>query len=304
MGPDEVCLPCAPSNQQQPAQNGYRPQLQLQEDVDGVCTDAGSFMLQCDINRPEEAEVVLEDSWEADDVKEECGRRGIRCTELTSEALRAMDTQQFISSTFLCDTAVIHTHLRRAGLHHNVPDTYPDEFKSLYHRTIKTSVLDQIKQSDLPLFVKPRTNDKVFDGMVIRSLDQLPPPEEVSPSTRIYTSEVVGFGAEHRLFVGGGRLYGIGLRLSGQGEDLESSLKAFAEAIVELAGNVFVVVDVGFVESRGGWAVVEANPPFALDDCGLGIRPYMQYCMDACHSFRAKYEVPEEPPPRIINFIR
>ena len=46
-------------------------------------------------------------------------------------------------------------------------------------------------------------------------------------------------------------------------------------------------MDVGLLAGAGGqWAVVEVNPPFALDDHGLRIGAYCQYCADACRWIR------------------
>ena len=51
--------------------------------------------------------------------------------------------------------------------------------------------------------------------------------------------------------------------------------------ILAASGGCYFAVDVAFCAGLNDYAVVEVNPPFALDDCGISIAVYCQYCIDA-----------------------
>ena len=69
--------------------------------------------------------MLLEDTWEASDIIEECSRLQIACSELTAGAMFNYDSELFIQHTFMCDTAIVHKHLKLLSLESKVPDTYP-----------------------------------------------------------------------------------------------------------------------------------------------------------------------------------
>jgi len=257
--------------------------------------------------------VLLEDTWEASDVVEECGRRGVPCRELTVEALEAVEAAAFVRCTYMCSTELVQAKLREAGMVGKVPSTYPDQLRSLFHRAIQTRQLMSIQPSELPLFVKPTGNDKAFDGRVVRDAEALRSvvdecagggggcaSADSAGGKEVYTAEVVTFACEHRLFIGQGRLYGTG-KIRNDGTDAGGSLSppsATVDRVLSLCGDSFWAVDVGFIVKEdepaaaaagvgpdgapGTWALVEVNPPFSLDDHGLPIEPYVQYCVDAC----------------------
>jgi hypothetical protein len=256
-----------------------------------ICTDPGDFLLSLDkrTTSGDPLKVLLEMAWEADDVKEECARLEIPCVEMSEEELRALDTSRFIYSTFLCDMGIVLAQLRKAGMAHLIPDKYPPEFAPFYRRFIQEKRLGLLQASDLPMFVKPRGHHQTSDGMIIRSMDQLPLPHMTN--TLCYTAEVVDFGAKYRLFVGKNRIYGTGLLVAGkEPEDNGESLSAFTDCVVKQSCGYYAV-DVAYLETQNTWAVVEVNPPFAMDDCGVDIQSYMQFCIDTCENIRAsRYE--------------
>jgi len=263
--------------------------------------------------------VLLEDTWEADDVVEECGRRGVSCRELTVAELEVYDARAFVcESVFMCNTDLVQTKLRSLspGLFAEVvPDTYPHELHELLRRDIARRELGSVQDSELPLFVKPVSNDKAFDGRVVADVEQLSDlraevcdllhgrlgdaSEAEVAALQVYAAAPVHFQAEFRLFVGGGRMY-CGAKnesyLIRRDADVEAKDLAppedFMRKVVEACpSDVFWVVDVGFMVQPTGsavWAVVEVNPPFSLDDHGLPIKPYMDYCIDACAWIKSK----------------
>eukprot|EP00933_Yihiella_yeosuensis_P022913 TRINITY_DN17937_c0_g2_i1.p1 TRINITY_DN17937_c0_g2~~TRINITY_DN17937_c0_g2_i1.p1 ORF type:complete len:308 (+),score=44.27 TRINITY_DN17937_c0_g2_i1:61-984(+) len=284
--------------------------------------------------------VLLEDTWEADDVKEECARLDIPCSELTVEDLEAYDPHKFIfESVYMCDTAIVQQKLKAVSSTYDVnyldkvPSTYPDLLRTLMFRKIVKSSISDLKEKLLgskklceesefvkfPIFVKPVSNDKAFDGGVLRCEEDLQTLVERDTdsgsenSIEIWLAEVVHFVSEYRLFVGSGKCYGRGkiqeksaelIRMRDQAEKsggkernlLETAMsdgpsEEFIESILENLEGEFMAIDVGLMvkgesavmeEGSICWSVVEVNPPFALDDHGLDIESYCQYCIDAC----------------------
>jgi len=245
------------------------------------------------LESPVLADVLLEDTWEGSDIMEECARRGIPCQELTVDALAKYDPTMFVQHTFMCNTEIVQKHLRSAGLAYKVPDTYPAELESLLQRRIEHRKLHKVAEGDLPLFIKPTSNDKAFDGVVVRDAEHLQSIRDDARSAddvEVYISETVTFLVEYRLFLGGGKIYGMGEHYLRDG-DRSAGVPAvnFVQEVLACVGDAFMAVDVGLMTKDGQcevceavWAVVEVNPPFALDDCGLAIEPYVQFCADAC----------------------
>ncbi|CAD7935062.1 unnamed protein product [Amoebophrya sp. A25] len=312
--------------------------------------------------------VLLEDSWEAEDVLEECRRVGIACVELTPAELENKSADEFVKeSCFMCSTEIVQRQLRKffhqaADLEEIgvVPCTYPAEFFSsstsasstsasaaaslaeegennLFNRKISKRMLSSLcaEHEELPLFVKPASNDKLFDGGVVRDAEDLARiweqvrsasdgtggrggaarevdhapvgRDEERTNCEVYTAAVVRFVVEYRLFIGSGRLYGDAgkfykiraAREMEQKGDLPIPPAAFLEDILRCVGpERFWVVDVGMMmfttevgedtsNTTKKWGVVEVNPPFSLDDHGLPIEPYCQYCQDACEWIRS-----------------
>lgn len=189
----------------------------------------------------------------------------------------------------MCNTSIVQAHLGKVGCACLVPDTYPKQLEPFYKRSISECLLKEVNESRLPLFVKPATNDKAFDGMVMETMDDMP---EGLGDAKVYVSEVVRFsGPEHRLFLGGGRLYAIGVRDTGVGSTSDANsveCKQLIQSIISALGDLYCAVDIRFIAQAGHerWAVVEVNPGFSLDDCGIGIEVYVNYCIDSCQWLR------------------
>jgi hypothetical protein len=259
--------------------------------------------------------VLLEDTWEADDVKEECMRLNVPCEEMTVRELDECDALEFSQCTYMCNTELVQRKLREVGLLHKVPSTYPDTLRGLLGRSVEQRALKDLTLSNLPIFVKPVSNDKSFDGRVVTDGGGLVGLREEAQDAAclVWVAERVSFLVEHRLFVGDGVLYGMG-RIQGT-RDAVPSESFVKEVLACCESGVFWAVDVGLMirplggagvgAGRGGgqnkdreqeqereqeecWAVVEVNPPFALDDHGLAIEAYCRYCQDACTWIRCR----------------
>jgi hypothetical protein len=90
---------------------------------------------------------------------------------------------------------------------------YPECLKDFYGREIKKTSLNKIKVEDLPIFIKPADDVKLFTGFVLgknstlRDINMYYP--DVDPNTPVYTSEPINIISEYRCFVHKGNLVGI-----------------------------------------------------------------------------------------------
>jgi len=226
--------------------------------------------------------VLLEDTWGATDIINYCKDKNIECIVLSESDL--MKREDFFESIYFCSTDIISKKLEEKGRLDLIPDTYDKIYTDFYHRTInKVMFSDIIKELDghKEIFVKPVTNNKLFDGKVITSMDDFEMFGETAPSldTYVYRSDVVEILSEARLLIGNGRLYGHS-HISKQEND--SYLKNLnIEKLIELTGDKFVCIDIGMIPSDK-WIIIEINPPYALDDYQIPLENYMEFCIDAC----------------------
>mmetsp|Transcript_51852 Transcript_51852/g.91098 ORF Transcript_51852/g.91098 Transcript_51852/m.91098 type:complete len:226 (-) Transcript_51852:142-819(-) len=178
------------------------------------------------------------------------------------------------------DTAIIQKLVDRSV----VPDTYPDCFRPLYHRSIVQGIFKDIGSAALPYFVKPAKGHKAFDARVVWTDEDKERVADEASDEPVYVCEAVEFVCEHRLFLGPGRVWGT-REYSDHvlGEEVIASTPVPAEFIDQVTRCNelgFVVVDVGLTKD-GMWCIVEANPPFALSSYGLDICVYVEYCCAA-----------------------
>jgi hypothetical protein len=129
----------------------------------------------------------------------------------------------------------------------------PSEFLK---RQITQHALSENSVITFPSFVKPVV-PKQFRGAVYQSSGELAAEcRDLSPDTALFVSEPVTFAAEARAFVLDGRELDAAV-YEGKGE--ASGAAAFVTALTyAMLLPRTVVVDVGFIDSRG-WAVIEFN---------------------------------------------
>jgi len=230
--------------------------------------------------------VLLEDTWEAEDIKQYCRLHNYECRELSVDCLMSYDSNEFLSCVYFCNTDIVQHHLKNLNLQHIVPNTYEEKYTEFFKRNIKKRVFGSITEDELPLFIKPTTKDKVFDGQILHPyhtfqcsfvdtfLGKLPLKDDI-----VYTSKVVTFVSEHRLLIGKNKLYGIGFM---SGINMKDILPTkFVNKLVEITDD-FRCVDVGYAKELKCWVVVEINPAFSLDDYDIDIEDYMNFCIDSC----------------------
>lgn len=231
--------------------------------------------------------VLLEDSWEADDVIQYCKDRNIECVVLSPAEILKRD--DFFESVYLCGTDTVRRKLEEKGRLDLIPDTYENIYSEFFHRRINKvlfgNIIKELESKDgrKEIFVKPITNDKSFDGKVISCIDDFEMYGESKPNedTIVYTSEVVKFVSEVRLLIGNGKLYGHGHICKAKSDLYLKEMNI--QKLIDLTGNNFRCIDIGMVMKPAyRWMIIEINPPFALDDHQIPLADYMEFCIDAC----------------------
>jgi len=231
--------------------------------------------------------VLLEDSWEANDVIQYCAERNMECIVLSPSELIKRD--DFFESVYLCGTDTVRKKLEEIGRTDLIPDTYESVYSDLFYRKIeKVPFGNIVKELELKdgrkeIFVKPIKNDKSFDGKVISSADDFEIYGEAKPTndTIVYTSEVVKFVSEVRLLIGNGKLYGHGHICKAKTDLYLKEMDI--QKLIDLTGKEYRCIDIGLVmKPVYKWQIIEINPPFALDDHQIPLNDYMEFCIDAC----------------------
>lgn len=85
---------------------------------------------------------------------------------------------------------------------------YPDELQNFMGRHIWVTELENLYNEKFPLFVKP-LEEKIAQGLVIHSCDELREYDNLDGKTKMICSEVVNFISEWRCFVRYGEIVGL-----------------------------------------------------------------------------------------------
>jgi hypothetical protein len=219
-----------------------------------------------------ETKVLLEDSWEAEDIVQYCNTHHIKCYVLSPEQITSLSKEEFMQYVPFCSTDIVRKHVQP-------PDTYEEIYRPYFYREIKKVPFSEIVHG---MFVKPIGNDKSFDGQVYYDNDCFlgPLPDA---QTEVYGCEGMKVLSEYRLLIGKHRLYGQGYMSGARIDDLLP--KSMIEELVNLTDN-YRCIDIGFVKFRTGsplssrWVVIEINPAFSLDDYNIPLNNYMEFCID------------------------
>lgn len=229
-------------------------------------------------------EIILEAEWVAEDIKDYCNQNGIRCTVLTHNDIFMLNKSDFLSQPFFCSTDVVQHHLQDTA--YVVPDTYETSFMPLLKRHIDKCKFSDLISRDMnrvrgmPFFVKPIGNNKAFDGIIIKSTDDINHYQDffkIDPLTDVYVSDVVTFTSEYRLFIGNGKIYARGHQRGLSGPDLSFD-SDFEQELLAICKRDFYAIDIGLQGTE--WSIVEINPPFSLDDYDINIDTYVRYGID------------------------
>lgn len=242
----------------------------------------------------------LENTWtmdgEADDIITYANNLNIPIKIMSASELHQVDSHQFISSIYFCNTSIVQYHLSRINKMHLVPDTYESIYSKYFCRQIeKISFVEFINKycnNNIKRFVKPTSNDKNFDGCVISNINDFEEHGYSAPNLDqlVYSCEPIEILSEVRLLIGNNKLYGHGhinrnINDSYLTEHYSNGTK-FIDELIDITGEKFRCIDIGFIylasESISRWSIIEINPPFSLDDYQIPFDNYINFCIDSC----------------------
>ena len=151
----------------------------------------------------------------------------------------------------------------------NIPDTYDIKYNNFYKRKIERSKINDLIFKE-KFFIKP-VIDKLFDGIVINSIEEL----NIYKDIEVYTSEYINIISEYRLLIGRNKLYGYSIMKSNEIQLNEDFIKEIVQKT-----NDFLCIDIGFNDEIG-WFIVEINTPYSIDQYDIHINDYMKFCIDS-----------------------
>lgn len=218
--------------------------------------------------------IIIEEEWYADDIINFCFINQIEYEVLSQKVINDIEPYKFLKMISFCSTHIIQKNLKAIGLSYLIPDTYPNLFEAFYKRKIFKMTFQDLKKKEYPYFIKSIDNDKSIDGTIITNQDDLINLGIKEKNCKIYVSEIVNFSVEYRLLIGNNKLYGIGFQ---KGNKLIDINYEFINQLLKLTKNKFFCIDIGYIIEKKEWAIVEVNPPFALDDYDIPLENYMNF---------------------------
>lgn len=156
--------------------------------------------------------------------------------------------------------------------------TYPVELEQFLGRSIEKKSLSEIKSIDLPLFIKPADEIKKFTGDVFSKeshLENLRIFDKCDNDTQVWTSEVLEFETEYRVFVSNGVIYGM-KHYKGDFALMINMEKVKEMVLAYKNCPSAYTLDVGLV--NGETVLVEVNDMWAIGSYGLEGRDYALLC--------------------------
>ena len=238
---------------------------------------------------------IIQDTWnEEDDIEllDYVTQKNFKTKYLSENEI--LNTNISNIEVLFCDTDIIQKKINQFNkVKSLIPDCYPLEFETLYHRDIQKIKLGNLNEVQKPYFVKPYENNKSFDARRIYNNDNhkylLEDLIELNFNQEdlLYVCSIVEFINEFRLFIGNGKIYGIvestDILISSKKSVSIKPPQDFLDKVLQLNTFNFCVIDVGIINFSGKyvWSIVEVNPPFALSSYDWPIESYYNYCKDA-----------------------
>lgn len=171
---------------------------------------------------------------------------------------------------------------------------YPKCLGEFYSRKINKTKFSDIKVNDLPIFVKPADDVKLFTGFVLeksstlRDINMYYP--DVNPDTPVYISEPIEIVSEYRCFVHKNKLVGI-KHYDGDFTKfpdvftIQSMMQKFYDE-----SPVSYTLDVGLIRdgNRFKTILVEVNDFWAIGGYGLDGKTYVRMLVDRFQEIKNK----------------
>lgn len=157
---------------------------------------------------------------------------------------------------------------------------YPSELNKFYNRNIKLGKISDLRNENLPIFIKPSNEIKMFTGFVLenkKTLDNITMYyNSVTEKTEIYMSEPIDIITEYRCFVSSGKIIEF-KHYSGSCLHFIDVEKVFnmIEAY-EKSGKqpICYTLDIGLT-TDGKTVLIEINDFWAIGSYGLNGKDYV-----------------------------
>lgn len=149
---------------------------------------------------------------------------------------------------------------------------YPPCLEPIFHRKIVKGLLGNLDfDTKKPVFIKPITGHKEFNGHVIARYRDLIRTASFPADTEIWVSDVVDFESEHRYCVNRGEVLGSGFYRGDPTMHPDTKVVRWAVEQFEASGAapVSYTIDLGVIRQTGETALVEVNDGFAFGPYGL-----------------------------------
>jgi hypothetical protein len=166
-----------------------------------------------------------------------------------------------------------------AGVESPESITYPSELVNFLGREVKMRDLGSIKSDDLPLFIKPAVEIKKFTGDIFKKqshLDNLRTFDKCNDDTVVWTSEILDFETEYRVFVSNGVIYGMKHYQGDYARIVDIEIVKKMVAAYKNCPSAYTL-DVGLTMTNET-VLVEVNDMWAIGSYGLEGRDYALLC--------------------------
>ena len=240
---------------------------------------------------------IEEDWWDDDMIMKNMLNRGykmhVSIKLSTHNYLLNMDSEKFLKNIYFCNTMIVQNHLNKLDKNNIIPDTYEDKYKEYFNREIEKMTFGELleKYKNIPKFIKPINNDKMFDGRIFIDTNDFTdfcldiPPNDMM----IYVTDPITILFEARLLIGRNKLYGSSMMNTSPSlrKNIPNYLESeFVKNLINITSD-FRCIDIG-MNNMNELFVIEINPPFSLDNYNIDMKSYIDFCIDACQNISQK----------------
>lgn len=170
---------------------------------------------------------------------------------------------------------------------------YPRELESYYKRNIKLGLIKDLEKENLPIFIKPSKDVKLFTGFLLenkKTLENISTYYDlVTDRTEVYISEPIKIVSEYRCFVNENKLVGI--------KNYEGSFSHFIDVkkvneMIEIYATnpnkpICYTLDVA-LDDKGQTILIEINDFWAIGSYGLDGKEYVSMIIKRIEEIKKK----------------
>lgn len=176
---------------------------------------------------------------------------------------------------------------------------YPKSLEEFYGRKIKKTRFGKITIDDLPIFIKPAYDVKLFTGFVLDKSSTLHNIgmyySDVNPNTAVYTSEAIDIISEYRVFVHKNEIVGI-KNYAGDFTKfpdiytIQSMMQKYYDE-----SPISYTLDVGIIRDGSNFKtiLIEINDFWAIGGYGLDGKTYVRMLVDRFQEIKNKQKTIE-----------